>query len=448
MCNVIALLITHLCYTTCKNIILYFTECVLLKNIWEPCNIMKKIRGSALPTVLVVSVLISLLILGAFQLLDMNTFYYSRYHFIKQQKLHLISALDVVCNDSLSYENAVIEGKLQLYEDDLHSNIYMEHYPWGLYECICLSTFDRSLKNVYLVGKAKDIDCMPALWLCERENTFSLSGEAEIVGNLYLPRNGISYVQFDLGKYRGELISSSLIHTSDKELPSMDSTFLKTMEEMKEVVPAFLSEIPNQYYSFQNEPIYAVIPEKTRESFYAKGRLVLYGDRVIIPATWELSDILLIAKHVTVESGFSGSMQIMASDTVVMEEGAYLHYPSGVYLNGNNDKTYFHICKDARLEGYAVIKGDIENGSGFVVDIHSRLDKGSILTGLLYVDGIAHIEGTVSGCAYLKECYYLSGEYMYAGLIHDGKIIRNNDIGFPFLFKESGYRKRKMKMVE
>lgn len=205
--------------------------------------------------------------------------------------------------------------------------------------------------------------------------------------------------------------------------------------------------IPSHYHSFFNETIYALIPSETDE-FYAKGKVVLFGDKVRVKSSWKISDVLLIAKNVTLESGFSGSLQIVASDTVVIEKDVYLRHPSGVYLQGNKKHTYLHICKDSHLEGCAVVEGDVESRNGFVVDIHYRQDNGSIFAGMLYVNGIAHLEGAVLGAAYLKECYYLSGENMYEGLIYDGKITRNDDLGFPILFKDGGYKRKDVKKIE
>lgn len=408
---------------------------------------MKKVKASALPTVLVISVLILILILVAFQLWNISAFYYAHYHFIKQQKFNLSSAFTLYYNDSTFTDKLDKDEKFQLYEQDNRSIIYLEHQSWGLYECVSTHNFDHSLSSVRLVGKAQDTYRCLALWLCERDNSLSLSGEADITGEVFLPKNGINYVTLNTDSYQGNPISSTHIHTSEKDLPPIDSIYLQQIEKFRKLSTTLIEDIPPHYHSFSNNLICALAPERSEE-LYAKGKIILYGDIVVIPSSWQLSDILLVARHVTVEEGFSGSLQIVASDTVIIREGAYLHYPSGIYLSGNNDNTSLHICKKAQIEGYAVVKGDVEGGDGFIVDIHYRQDESSTLTGLVYVDGRAHLEGIISGCAYLKDCYYLSGESMYSGLIYNGKIIRNNSVAFPFLFKESGYRRKEIKRVE
>lgn len=408
---------------------------------------MKKTTASALPVVLIISILMMIVILMAFEFWNINSFYYIRYHSVKQQKMHLSSVLTLFSVDSLLARQMVEEKKFQLYENDEHSLVYFESFFWGLYDCVNLSNFDHSIKDSYLLGKDKDNYRTPALWVCEREHAISLSGNANIKGKAFLPKNGINYLQLNFDNFRGELLPSSSIRISGKELPLIDSIYIKKMVALKKNATLASSEIPSHYHSFFKEPIYALIPSET-DKFYAKGKLVLYGDKILVKSSWEISDVLLIAKNVTIESGFSGSLQIVASDTVVIEKDVYLHHPSGIYLQGNQDRTYLHICKGAHIEGYAIVEGNVESRSGFVVDIHYRQDNESVLAGMLYVNGVAHLEGVILGAAYLKECYFLSGENMYEGLIYDGKITRYDDLGFPILFKGGGYKRKEVKKME
>lgn len=408
---------------------------------------MKYLTASALPTVLVISILILIVIAMGFQYWNINSFYYLRYHAMKQQKMHLSSALILFCSDSTFSTQIKEQKQYQIYEDDKQSVVHLDYFPWGLYECINTSNFDESIRTTHFIGKSQDTYQSPALWVCEGDHAISLSGESELLGNLFLPKSGINYISLDFASYVGKIIPYTSIRTSDKELPQIDSTYIKLMDNLRKR-PALLSEeIPSHYYSFFNEPIYRALPN-TDEALYAKGRLVLYGDRVRVPASWKISDVLLVGKHVTIEEGFSGAMQIIATDTVIIEKGAYLHQPSGVYLRGNENKTYLHLCEGSHLEGYALVEGDEEGREGFVVDIHYRQDEGARLTGLLYVNGIAHVEGEIVGAAYMKECYYLSGEHMYTGLIYNARITRSNNLAFPVLFKNSVYRRQKMKKIE
>ncbi|MDR0938385.1 MAG: hypothetical protein LBN29_03370 [Mediterranea sp.] len=396
---------------------------------------MKKVSASALPTVLVISVLLLVIVLMAFELWNANTFYYIRYHARKQQEMHLTSALTLYRNDSLLAGRLLEGNAYQLYEDDPRSAVILREQPWGLYERVDAANADSTAAASWLVGKARDIPTRPALWICDREHSLTLAGEAGVDGEAYLPKSGLNYGMFHQRPYSGEPLATARIRTAGKELPAIDSAAVRRMD-------ALLSASPRE-----GEPISALSDEGDAPS---RRQTSLYGDKVKIPGSWKLTDVLLIARHVTVEAGFSGSMQIVASDTVIIEEGATLRYPSGVYLHGRGgkNKTHLHLCADARLEGYAIVFGDADGSDGFAVDIHYRQEKGSRLSGLLYVDGTAHVEGAVSGAAYLKECYFLTDEEMYAGLLFNARFERSDDRAFPLLFRNGGYQRRVAKRLE
>ncbi|MDR0893652.1 MAG: hypothetical protein LBN24_13770 [Mediterranea sp.] len=410
----------------------------------------RKVSASALPTVLVVSVLLLVILLMAFELWNVDTFYYIRYHAQKQQRLHLSSALTLYCNDSLAAEHLAAGIPHPLYADDGRSAVTLRSYPWGLYECVVVANVDSTAVAAHLLGKACDIPQRPALWVCDREHSLSLAGEATVEGEAYLPKSGLNYATFHQTAYSGPPLSTTQIHTSNKALPPIDSTEVQRMDALLSTAPSrsFDEGVPPRYHSFRREELRFVLPSAPDEAMYAKGRIILYADKITIPRTWQLSDVLLVARHVTIASGFSGSLQVVATDTVVVEQGAQMRFPSGVYLHGNQGKSYLHLCADTRLEGYAVVLGDVESSNGFVTDIHYRQDTGSSLAGLLYVDGTAHVEGHVDGAAYLKECYYLTGEEMYAGLFFNARFSRNDKEAFPFLFGGSGYERKIAKSVE
>lgn len=407
----------------------------------------KLFKASSLPTVLVISVLIMILILMAFEFWNINSFYYIRYHSVKQQKMHLSSVLSIFCTDSILSEQMKEDKRFQLYDEDIHSIVNIDSYSWGLYECVKTHNFDSTTHAVHFIGKAQDIRSSPAIWICDRDHSISLSGNADISGKFFAPKNGLTYINLNFDSFRGNIIPSTNIHTSNKDLPAVDSAYIQSMRSLEKPLATISDKIPEHYHSFLNDPIYVSIKDIS-ENLYAKGRLVVYGDKIRITSSCKISDIILVARYVTIESGFSGSLQIMATDTVKIEKGAYLHYPSGVYIHGDKNKAYLQISPDSKIEGYAIIEGNAEGTNGFIVNINYRQEERSQLSGLLLVDGIAHLGGTVLGAAYLKECYYLSGENMYSGLVYNAKIMRNDNIAFPFLFKDSRFNRKRVKKIE
>jgi hypothetical protein len=143
-------------------------------------------------------------------------------------------------------------------------------------------------------------------------------------------------------------------------------------------------------------------------------------------------------------------LQIIARDTVIIEEGAELRYPSGVYLKGDREKVHLSIGAHSRLEGYAVVvtKSDDTALSGLNIPCNYRQDESAGFRGLLYVDGTADIRGTLSGGIYLTEGYYLPPGGIYAGTVYNARIGRDSIIAYPLLLRDNKEKRREIKTMK
>lgn len=410
---------------------------------------MKHFHAFSLPTVMVISILICLLILFAIDLFSFNNIYYSYYHRVKQQKEDINSAFVLYSNDSTLLKNIEEEGFYQLYEDNPQTSISMKAKKWGLYECVEVQATDNHFSSIRLLGKATECDYEAALWVCSMDSPLSFGGKSEVKGSTYIPTNGIKYVELDALPFEGKEIKDYYIDLSEKELPEIDRSNLYLMDKYlkeTEVMPSSEDSRYKNYYSFYEEELHFYLPNDVRK-FSMKGHVVLHGDEIVLSAETILSDVILLARKVTINEGFCGSLQIIATDTVILGRNAHLHYPSGIYLKGNNDRTHLQMDENSILNGYAIVFGTTENNTENYVEENFRQAPTATFNGLLYVDGVAHLQGKCYGGAYLKECYYLSSDKAYTATICNAGIYRNKQIGFPFFFKHSDYRRKEIKTL-
>ena len=56
------------------------------------------------------------------------------------------------------------------------------------------------------------------------------------------------------------------------------------------------------------------------------------SDSITIQSENLFKDVLIVAPKVRIKSAFRGSVQILATDTVIIEEGCKLEYPSSVIM--------------------------------------------------------------------------------------------------------------------
>lgn len=409
----------------------------------------KYLCAFSLPTVIVISILICLFILFAIALFDFNNYYYSYYHRTKQQKEDINSAFVLYCNDSTLLTKMEKEGFYQLYEDDPQTSVSIKTKRWGLYECAEVRAADDCFSSIRLLGKVQECEYEAALWVCSRDMILSFGGKSEVKGSTYIPTNGIKYVELGTLPFRGKEIKDYYIDLSERELPEVDRSNLYLMDKYlkeTEVMPSSGDSRYKSYYSFSEEEVHFYIPDDIHQ-YSIKGHVVLHGDDIVLSSKTILNDVILLARRVTIDEGFRGCLQIIATDTVILRKNAHLRYPSGVYLKGNNDRTHLRMDENSTLNGYAIIFGTTENNTDDHVEENFRQAPTAVFNGLLYVDGVAHLQGDCYGGAYLKECYYLAADKTYATAICNAGIYRNNQIGFPFFFKQSSYRRKDIKTL-
>lgn len=408
---------------------------------------MKKADGSALPTVMVIAVLICLLVLFAIALFENNMLFYHGYHNRVQCKAHLNSAVVLYCNDSTFQKEWGEVQQVLLFEKDASSKVHYLIKHWGLYECVHVDLPTQKMQTTRLLGKQIDCDKQAALWACDQEMALSLGGKSNIRGRIYVPMNGLNYVTIENEPFSGENIDDNNVALSDKQSPLIDSTYLKEMEALK-----LVNEItdfppsPEAYYPFNESTIHLRFPQSTNE-IRCRGNVVLHGDDVTLSSQTIVSDVILLARKVTVQSGFKGSLQILATDTVIIEDNACLEYPSGICLKGDSTKTFLSLGASSYIKGYAVVFGYADRNFSLTVKKNYSQAPSARFYGLLYVDGITELNGKVSGAVYIKRCYYLPHDGLYSNTLFNTTIYRNNEIAYPFFFKNSPYRRKEIKTL-
>lgn len=353
-----------------------------------------RLRGFALPAVLLVSVLILLLILFAYSAVTMNMYRYDLYHEKKQLREDLKSALVLYCADSTLCEvNDCSEVDLFVGHDKVKVSVER----CGLYERVRLSN-DYPDECHVLVGRRNESDSQAAFWLCDRNRALSLAGDARIDGLVYMPLNGINYTEVNSRYYTGERILEERLRISSKDLPPVDSVQLEHARTL------------------------------CRQNDQKVELLSLVRDTIICESV------------VRIRKGFRGNLQIFASDSVIVEEGAILEYPSGIYVDSGERRPYVSLERGSKVNGYVIVTSQ---NSDSQLRYPSYVQKsGATLNGLLYVDGSCNIEGDIIGAAYVKDCYYYSNGNVYAGTLYDAKVVRSDSLAFPIFLK--GPYERKM----
>lgn len=410
---------------------------------------MKSVCAFSLPTVLVISILMCLLCLFAVSLFDFNNLYYSYYQQSNRLRDNLHSIFVLYANDSTWIDEVEEKGIFRLYEDDVRTDFKVAADDWGLYECVRVRALSDSCSAVRLFGKVSDCDYEAALWVCNGSRSLSLGGTAEVKGNVYVPLGMVDYLATDDWTFQGERIKGSYINPAMERLPEVASTPL----ELKKRYAGEVEELPSveqleerACYSFWEEEAHFYVPDDYTV-FSLRGKVVLHGDRVTLGAESTLEDVIVMARSVYVEEGFKGSLQIIATDSVLVGREAHLRYPSGVYLEAEEEEPYLQLGRHSTLDGYAIVRGKRKGMAASAPNVNFRMEGDAVFNGLLYVDGMADLQGSCYGGVYVKECCYTANGEVYNSVLCDARIYRNVQMGFPIFFRQSGYMRREMKML-
>lgn len=403
------------------------------------------LKAATLPVVIVISVLVLLIVLFVYSLWDLNTQYYFAYHYKKQQMENINSAVVLYGNDSTFLTDYNQGDVICLYESDTTSAVKLNSGQWGFYEYLHVSSHNDNFSSTRLLGKKDESSYRAALWLCDRNRALSLSGNTEVNGKIFTPLNGINYIETDGEKYKGKEIHNNQMNIAGALLPPIDSTTLVFPESVKEYrdMSEKLPEDTDTHYSFNEATRYFNISQD-RAEIVLRGNAVLFAEDITISSSSKINEAIVVARKVTIEDGFKGSLQIFCSDSVLVEENVTLQYPSGIYLNAQINYPFVSLAGYSEINGYVIILGRLRDEE-LMFPSYKQLEN-SHLRGLLYVDGTSSLQGDISGAAYLKDCFFASNLRVYAGTLYNTRINRNNHIAYP-IFMSGGYTRKEIKSI-
>ncbi len=401
------------------------------------------LRGFLLPTVLVISVLMALLILFAFSLVDLDRLYYANYHKRKQSVLDLHSASALYCVDSLLTSGADSIG-VCLFDDD-KPEVGIKIIPWGLYEIMTASVKTLPFSRSMIYGQSSVSSTKAALWVSDRKRALSIAGRTRIYGPVFASLNGINYTDLSGVPFSGEHIPAEMSFVSSSKLPLVDSSVLERLDSVRSLAGRawyHLNDVDG-YRSFQG-PTSLVYARDGDKTFHLGGNRILYADRLTLGADSELDGILVFARSAVIADGFCGSLQLFCTDTLTVGRNVKLESPSGVLVYGA-DHPFVSLAEGSRVCGYVAILngGQADQRQEYPC---LRQKAGSVIDGLLYVDGVCELEGAVNGAAYIGDCFYEKDGYKYPGVLNNVSIRRSDAVPFPILLT-GPYRRRELKKV-
>ncbi len=318
------------------------------------------------------------------------------------------------------YDNKVED--LFGYESD---SVYYRSYYHGLFKVNHVSAFsfgDTISKTSF--SAPFEIKSNPALVLEDNNYVLALSGNSKIVGNCYVPNGKINTTVFKGEIYKNKEPVVGNIEQSKSLFPELNPEYTSLIEQTIDKITNYnlsdnLSEKDTIYNSFFNQTTTFRINDGW--SLYQKsivGNVILLSDMPLdIPRDCNLQDVVIIAPVINISEGFEGRVQLFATDTIIIQNGVSLFFPSAIYVIPNQEsKSLVLLSKNSETNGVIVITGK-ENSNHLL-----NIENGAVINGFVYNAGNCMLEGKINGSLFSHLMYQRDASAVRYNLMYNGQI--------------------------
>lgn len=295
---------------------------------------------------------------------------------------------------------------------------------WGLYKILNVTNYigQDSMVHSALIGKSLDISRKLALYTTDYDRALRLSGKTEIYGDSEIPN--ARFENYYINGQEGNSIKTlGKLSKSKKVFPRLDLNIdLEPVDKKLSVLTSdmFKSGAVN---SFSKTTLSIDISSISKlQNLKLTGNYILRSqNKISVASSCSLVDVILIAPEVTIEKGFSGSLQIFSKTEVFMEEDVELLYPSSIFVRNDRDSARVTLSQNSKLFGGLVI-----NGRDFEA-LNKRLlylDKGSHVVGTVYNFGKTQLQGKITGSIFSDKFFLKTSSSTYENVILNGIVNR------------------------
>ena len=425
---------------------------------WISQVIRTKISGGVLSLSLGIAILSAAISMAIIILV----YYHRLYKISTDRDLRLLGNLRSGIEYSLAYADEYIdkEGE-RSFQASEHELVQIEYGHWGMFQTISVqsSRGERHLSKRFIPGYSLDQFGRSAIYLMDDNRPLSLAGKTDIYGDSYFPKSGVrtAYVN-RTGFLNKEYLGSGKILKSKSKLPELPKKRLQQVGKLIQnkwltgvIDYESLDGLPgNLSVSFSAGLIpgyHSFSPIEIRGSY--SGRLIIKSDSsIVVHPEASLSDIMLIAPDILFKSGFNGAVQALASDSIIVEGGAKINYPSAlVMIPKNEDKSYLWIKDNAEVHGLILVTGHQDFYHNRVIKLE---DKASF-AGVVYCDGMLESYGDVKGHVSVRKFLVTTFTTIYENFLFNASFNADKlDTAYlvPPLFFSSGTTLRYHQMAE
>ena len=299
-------------------------------------------------------------------------------------------------------ENQVIKEHLDLFGVSNDSTI-VKRQPWGFYDVLYAKAHRNTIQGTFtqtksaILGAEIGEEQRAALYLQDNYKKLSLVGNTRIEGRAYLPRAGVSRGYISGLSYYGDQLIYGEQKRSKRLLPPLNKERIEFLKQAFLKTSGTATIEMETIQSFGDDVFEVYAPTVYIKDQSLKGQMIIRADSMIyVGREAKLEDVLLFAPSIVIESGFEGSLQAFATNTILIGEKVKLNYPSGLSLLLKNPeiKNQLVVQKETQLEGQILVHQLI---SGQYKSIKILIEENVNILGELYSDMKVDFRGKIAG---------------------------------------------------
>ncbi|NQX41305.1 hypothetical protein SAMN05421820_107153 [Pedobacter steynii] len=385
------------------------------------------LKASTLYIVVIVSLLIAMISASLLTI----AFYYR----LEVQKKVRFDKLLV--NTSSGTEILLSEG-FSAYDKDQVSDLFEEQKDslvlrkeiWGVYELGLVKAFELkdTLKRSFFAGTTF-LD-PNVIYLADEDRPLSLSGKTQLIGDGELPKSGLKQSYVDGKPYEGKELIKGKITESSRGVPPLNETLLGDIEKKFNVEEGAVFNVRDSVSNSFFNPVllYKLTPDQQEiTDVKLKGKIILVSDTIVnISATAVFEDVQVYAPAIIVASGFKGTCQLFARDSIVIGKDCAFGYPSfaGVFKSAESKiQSKISIGKGVTFSGVLLSYEKKRTDLQTMISIGEK----SHLRGEVFATGYIKMERgiTVYGKVYAKRFIMQTPSTLYENYLIDITLNRN-----------------------
>lgn len=343
--------------------------------------------------------------------------------------IHYILNNDIIQNDTIA---------INLHDED-YKSLKVHRNFWGIFEkATSISTIkNKTYKKSALIGaKQNDIN-RTALYLEDNNRPLVVVGNTKIQGLVYLPKQGVRTGNISGHSYYGKTLIYGPTKTSNK-LPKLNKSVL---QQIKNVVKKTSIVNQDQFLDLSEKRIFKNSFYKPLQIVYSTqsinlssitliGHILIQSEsKIIIDASSNLKDVVLVAPIIEVKNNVEGIFQCFATKDITVGSNCKLNYPSALVLNEKaiqttqnttsniKETSFIKVNKNTIIKGNITYLGDTKNYNPQVF-----IDEKTNIIGEVYCNRNLELLGTVSGSVYTSGFVAKQSGSVYQNHIYNGTI--------------------------